>query len=171
MRVYWIGVSLICVLGGMIIWHFGWTLLGLLALIFTGILIVLSLIDWRYQCLPDILTLSLLWLGLVINRYSLFVSLDQAVLGALIGYMALGIVAQLFYRLTGKVGMGRGDWKLFAALGAWFGWQELPWIMAAASLSGLIFFLVLIKMRRCTKNDPIPFGPFLAIFGWVALWV
>ncbi len=159
------------ILGCFIILHFGLTLIALASLLFTGILIILSIIDWKTQCLPDQWTLSLLWLGLLVNIQTLFVPLEQAVLGAVVGYLFLWMIAQLFYFLTGKVGIGGGDLKLFSAIGAWFGWQELPWIMAAASLTGLIFFIGMMKIRDHHKDDPIAFGPFLAIFGWVALWL
>lgn len=138
--------------------------------ILTTILVTLSIIDWRTQCLPDFLTLSLLWIGLLVNLNGYFVPLDQAVLGAVAGYVSLWLIAQTFYYLTGKIGIGGGDLKLFAAIGAWWGWQQLPWIMASASLMGLFTIVWMIKMQGHNPEHPIPFGPFLAFFGWLALW-
>lgn len=165
-----LAIMMTTILSGLIIYHFGWTITGLAALIFTLILILLSFIDLRSQCLPDKLTLSLLWIGLLVNMNTLFVPLEEAVLGAMAAYLSLWVIARLFYFLKGKVGIGDGDLKLFAAIGAWLGWQQLPWIMAAASLSGLILIYWLIKERGYYYDTPIPFGPFLAIFGWLALW-
>lgn len=171
-RYYFIvGIGLMSLSGLLIISHFGWTWHALAALLLTGMLIALGLIDWKIQCLPDGLTLSLLWLGLLLNISSCFVSLEEAVMGAALGYILMSLLAQGFYFCTGKIGLGQGDWKLFAALGAWFGWQPLPEILAAASLTGLIVFFLMVIMGKCNKSDPIPFGPFLSLSGWFMLWV
>ncbi len=142
----------------------------LAALILTTILTLLSLIDWKTQYLPDELTLPLLWIGLLFNIFSCFTSLENAVLGAASGYMAMYILGNGFYLCTGKIGLGQGDWKLFAALGAWFGWQSLPEILALASLIGIIFFCVMMFLGRFKRSDPLPFGPFLSFSGWLMLW-
>jgi len=153
-----------------LVYHFGLTFLCLAALIFTALLLTMIFIDWEHQLLPDCLTLLLLWAGLLVNVQNGFVSLDQAVIGAVAGYLSLWLIVRVFYFFTGKVGMGEGDFKLFAALGAWFGWTILPMLMLIAALSGLIGGLLLLKMRRQGRNTPIPFGPFLALAGWYALF-
>lgn len=138
--------------------------------LFTTILIILSIIDWRTQYLPDIGTLSLLWLGLWLNTSGFFVPMNEALLGAISGYLSLWIITRLFYWKTGKIGMGDGDLKLFSALGAWFGWKLLPEIMAIAAISGLIVLFWKMKRHKHPRNEPIPFGPFLAIAGCCALY-
>lgn len=161
--------GLMILLSFIIIKHFGWAWITLASLVFTGTLIILSLTDWKYHCLPDSLTLSLLWLGLVINVFYFFVPPEKAIVGAATGYLIMYVLAQVFYLCTGKIGLGQGDWKLYAALGAWFGWSSLPEILALASFSGLITFLLMISTGKWTKNEPIPFGPFLAVSGWIIL--
>lgn len=151
--------------------HFGFVWITFGALAFTNILIVLSMIDWQSHRLPDNLTLTLLWLGLLLNVSSCFVSVSNAVLGAAAGYMTMYLFARGFYFFTGKIGLGQGDWKFFAALGAWFGWQALPEILAKASLSGLIVCVLMIFFGKWQKNEPIPFGPFLALAGWTRLFM
>lgn len=151
--------------------HFGITIKGTAACLFTGILIQLSLIDWKHQCLPNVYTLSLILLGLLMNAWALFVSLREAFLGAILAYVILWCITELFRILSGKVGMGRGDLKLFAAIGAWLGWQPLPWVMAASSLSGFFVMAWMIFFRYRNKDEAMAFGPFLAFFGWSALWL
>lgn len=149
--------------------HFGYSWLTFNALILTNILIILSVLDWQFYCLPDLLTLSLLWIGLLVNIFSCFASLEEAVLGAVGGYLTMYLFSQGFYWCTGKRGLGQGDWKLIAALGAWFGWESLPHILAVASLSGGLSFFIMMLLGKLTKNDPLPFGPFLAMAGWFSL--
>ena len=119
--------------------------------------------------LPDSITLPLLWAGILANLNGLFTDLPSSVIGAVVGYLSLWLVFQIFRRLTGKEGMGYGDFKLLAALGAWAGWQMLPLIVLFSSLIGAGVGLVLIILRRMNRNVPIPFGPYLAAAGWVGL--
>lgn len=163
-------IELACgVLSGWVAWHFGfgWPLLG--ALFLTWTLLPLIVIDLDHQLLPDKLTLPLLWLGLVFNLGNSFTGLQSAVIGALAGYLSLWSVYHLFRILTGKEGMGYGDFKLFAALGAWLGWQMLPVIILLAAGTGAVTGIALILSRRLPKGVPMPFGPFLAAAGWIAL--
>jgi len=132
-------------------------------------LIVLTMIDFDHQLLPDDITLPLLWLGLVINSLGLITSLEQAVWGAIVGYAILWGVYWLFKLVTGKEGMGYGDFKLLAALGAWMGWQSLPLIILLSSFVGAVVGLSLIVIKGRDKNIPIPFGPYLASAGFLAL--
>ncbi|MDO5686021.1 MAG: A24 family peptidase [Neisseria sp.] len=148
-----------------IYWHFGWTLAAAGALVFTALVIAMMFIDAQTQLLPDILTLSLLWCGLLINTQGIFTSLPNAVWGAAIGYLSLWLIFQLFKLVTGKEGMGFGDFKLLAALGAWFGVSALPVIVLLSSVVGLIFAMIL----RIKKGQEMPFGPYLAVSGWLIL--
>lgn len=149
--------------------YFGASYTGLAALLLTWTLIALTLIDADTQLLPDNMTLPLLWLGLLLNSQALFTSLESALWGAVFGYLSLWSVYQLFKLLTGKEGMGYGDFKLLAALGAWFGWQLLPIIILLSSLVGAIIGIGMILLKGKDKNIPIPFGPYLAIAGWITL--
>jgi len=157
------------VLAGIVAWKFGFGWPAAAALIFTWILLAASVIDFRHQLLPDDLTLPLLWLGLGVALFGLFADLLSAVIGAMAGYLALWSVYQAFRLLTGKEGMGFGDFKLLAALGAWTGWQYLITIVILSSLVGAVFGLTLILFRRRDRQIPMPFGPFLAAAGWIVL--
>jgi leader peptidase (prepilin peptidase) / N-methyltransferase len=148
--------------------HFGASWLTAALLLFTWALIALTVIDMDHQLLPDNITLPLLWLGLLINSQGLIVPLEQAVFGAMFGYLSLWCVYWGFKLLTGKDGMGYGDFKLLAALGAWLGWQALPVIIILSSLVGAIVGGALILLLGRDKNVPIPFGPYLAAAGWLA---
>ncbi len=152
---------------------FGFTAAGGFALVFTWVLIAGTFIDFDTQLLPDQLTLPLLWLGLFFNLgvwvWSGFVSLPDAVIGAIAGYGALWVVFWGFKLATGKEGMGYGDFKLLGAIGAWLGWQVLPATILIASIAGLSWALFGIVVRRNARSEPIAFGPFLATGGWVAL--
>lgn len=149
--------------------HFGPTAAGLAALLFTGMLIAAAGIDARTTLLPDQLTLPLLWFGLALNVFGVFTDLQSAVIGAIAGYLTLWLVYHAFRLITGKEGMGYGDFKLLAALGAWLGWQALPLILLLASLVGAVVGITLILLRGRDRNIPIPFGPYLAAAGWIAL--
>ena len=150
-------------------WYFPFSPALLGAVIFTWSLIALTMIDIDHQLLPDDLTLPLLWLGLLFNLNATYVSLPEAVIGAMGGYLILWGVYQVFKLLTGKEGMGYGDFKLLAALGAWMGWQALPLIILLSSLVGAIIGIALMVIKRRGKDIPIPFGPYLAMAGWIAL--
>lgn len=151
--------------------YFGINWSGLAALILTWSLIALTMIDIDTYLLPDDITLPLLWLGLIINSFGVFTDLPSALWGAIAGYMSLWLVYQTFKLVTGKEGMGFGDFKLLAALGAWMGWQMLPQIILLSSLVGAVIGIAMIIIRGRDKNIPIPFGPYLAIAGWIAfIW-
>ncbi|MES9832216.1 MAG: A24 family peptidase [Candidatus Thiodiazotropha sp. LLP2] len=152
-----------------IAFHFGFTWVTLAALILTWSLIALTMIDFDVQLLPDNITLPVLWLGLLVNLGNLFTDINSAVIGAAAGYLALWSVYQLFKRITGKEGMGYGDFKLLALLGAWLGWQYLPQIILLSALVGAVVGILLIVVRGRDRNIPIPFGPYLAAAGWISL--
>lgn len=139
------------------------------ALFLTWTLLALSLIDFEHLLLPDLITLPLLWVGLFISIFNIFANSQNAILGAILGYGSLWLVYWAFKLLTKKEGMGYGDFKLLAALGAWFGWQALPFIVLFASSSAAIVGLSLIIFKKHERNTPIPFGPFLAAGGWLVL--
>ena len=151
-----------------LIHHFGLSSVAVLACLLTYALIALSTIDYRTTLLPDSITLPFLWLGLLVNINGTFTDLASAVVGAMAGYLSLWSVYWGFKLLTGKDGMGFGDFKLLGLLGAWLGWQMLPIIIVLSSLAGAIIGLSLIALGR-DKDHPIPFGPYLAIAGWTAL--
>ncbi len=151
------------------IYTFGPTTTGLACLVFTWCLIALTMIDVDTQLLPDNITLPLLWLGLIANYFGLFTSLDSALWGAIAGYISLWSIYWLFKLLTKKEGMGYGDFKLLGALGAWLGWQMLLQIILLSSLVGAVIGISMIVIRGRDRNIPIPFGPYLAIAGWIAL--
>lgn len=151
-----------------VIYYVGVNWNGLAALIFTWSLIALTMIDFDTYLLPDDITLPLLWLGLIANSFGAFTDLPSALWGAVAGYLALWSVYKVFKLLTGKEGMGYGDFKLLAALGAWMGWQMLPQIILLSSLVGAVIGISMIVIRGRDKNIPIPFGPYLAIAGWIA---
>lgn len=152
-----------------LIWHFGVGIAGLFSLVFAYFLIALALIDFDTQLLPDDLTLPLLWCGLLVNSEGIFCSLHSAVLGAAIGYGALWLIYWIFKLVTGKEGMGHGDFKLLAALGAWCGWTILPVIILFSSLAGALVGMSLIWFAKRDRAIPIPFGPYLAIAGLTML--
>lgn len=145
----------------------GWGTLA--ALLLTWVLVALTFIDLDKMLLPDQLTLPLLWGGLLFNLAGGFVPLADAVIGAMAGYLVLWSLYWAFKLLTGKEGMGHGDFKLLAALGAWLGWQALPIVLLLSSLAGAIIGIGLILLRNHHQGKPIPFGPYLAIAGWIAL--
>ncbi|WP_286717689.1 prepilin peptidase [Thalassolituus sp. UBA2009] len=153
----------------LLVYPWGWQLAAML--VFTWLLISMSVIDIDHQILPDTMTLSLLWLGLLVNSQGLFTDLDSAVYGAAAGYLALWSVFWIFKLVTGKEGMGYGDFKLLAALGAWLGVQSLPLIILLSSVVGAVVGIAGIIILGRDKNVPIPFGPYLAAAGWIAaLW-
>ncbi len=151
--------------------EFGVSWETLAALFFTWILIALTLIDLHKQLLPDNMTLPLLWLGIAISFTDMFTDLNSSVLGAIAGYLVLWLVFHIFKIVTGKEGMGYGDFKLLAALGAWCGWELLPQIILLSSLVGAITGIMMIITGLTKRQQPIPFGPYLATAGWIAfLW-
>ena len=161
-------------LGGLLaayaVWHFGLTWKGVSACVLLWTLIALTFIDFDTQLLPDNLTLPLLWGGLVANLFGLFASLQDAVIGAIAGYLALWLVYWLFRLIRGKEGMGYGDFKLLGALGAWLGWQMLPLIVLLSSVVGAAIGITLMVFKGRDHNVPLAFGPYLAIAGGIALF-
>ena len=157
------------VLAGVLVWTFGSGLAGLATLLFLFLLIAMTFIDIDTQLLPDDLTYPLLWAGLLVNLNGTFVPLQDAVIGAAAGYLVLWSVYWLFKLVTGKEGMGYGDFKLLAALGAWLGWQMLPTIILLSSVVGALVGISLIVFAKRGRDKPIPFGPYLAAAGLIAL--
>lgn len=155
---------------GLIAWWFGPTVATAGAMAFVAAMIALTCIDFDTQLLPDDLTLPLLWLGLLLNLQGTFTDLPSAVIGAMAGYLSLWSVYWLFKLVTGKEGMGYGDFKLLAAIGAWLGWQVLPLTILLSSLVGAVVGIALIVLARHGRNVPIPFGPYLAAAGVIALF-
>ena len=157
------------VLAGYIGWRFGFTIAMAGALVFAWALVALTAIDIDTQLLPDDITLPLLWLGLLVNLQRGFAPLDSSVIGAIAGYLSLWSVYWLFKLTTGKEGMGYGDFKLLSAIGAWLGWKMLPIVILLSSLVGAVVGIFLIVFKRHGRNTPIPFGPYLAAAGLIAL--
>ena len=151
-----------------VIYKFGPSLTGLAACLLTWALIALALIDFDTKFLPDSITLPFLWLGLIVNTVGLITVFPNAFWGAIVGYLSLWFIYQTFKLVTGKEGMGFGDFKLLALLGAWLGWQMLPLVIILSSFAGAVIGGTLIALGRDRANA-IPFGPFLAIAGWLAL--
>jgi leader peptidase (prepilin peptidase)/N-methyltransferase len=149
--------------------HFGVSTETLLVLILTWALISLTLIDLDHMLLPDQIVMPLLWLGLLVNINNTFAPLTDAVIGAVVGYMSLFSVFWLFKLATGKEGMGYGDFKLFALFGAWIGWQLLPILILMASVVGAIIGIALMVFKNHQREQAIPFGPYLAVAGWITL--
>jgi leader peptidase (prepilin peptidase)/N-methyltransferase len=166
------------VLSALVAWKFGFGWPALAALVFTWFLIALTCIDLDTQLLPDSLTLPLLWIGLTLALFAsrtggapVPVDLPSSVIGAIAGYVSLWSVYHLFRLLTGKEGMGYGDFKLFAALGAWLGWQMLLPVILIAAAAGAVVGITVLSVRRQHSSTPIAFGPFLAASGWLMLMV
>ncbi len=157
------------IVAGICAWQFGYGVEVIFAVILSWALLTLSVIDLDTQYLPDDITLPLLWLGLAVNLFGVFTTLPAAVLGAICGYGILWLIFQAFRLLTGKEGMGYGDFKLLGMLGAWLGWEALPLIIVLSSLVGAIVGVGLILFRGHDRRMPIPFGPYLAAAGWITL--
>ncbi len=157
-------------LSGFAIWHFGANLAGFGAVLFVWAVIALTFIDLDTQLLPDSITLPLLWAGLLLNLSGTYTDIQSAVIGAVVGYLSLWSVFWIFKLVTGKEGMGFGDFKLLAAIGAWVGWQMLPLTILASSLAGAVVGIALIVFARHGRNIPIPFGPYLAVAALIALF-
>lgn len=162
------------VLSAVVAWKFGFTAFTAGALILTWMLVAMTCIDIDHQVLPDSLTIPLLWLGLLASlahspAAPLPVSTENSVIGAAAGYLSLWLVYQLFKLATGKEGMGFGDFKLLAALGAWLGWKMLPLVILLSAVTGAVVGIMMIVLRGRDRQVPIPFGPYLATAGWIAL--
>ena len=157
-------------LSAFVAWKLGVSWETAAILVFTWALICLTMIDFDTQLLPDQITLPLLWLGLILNLNGMFTSLESAVIGAVAGYLSLWSIYWIFKFVTGKEGMGFGDFKLLAAMGAWMGWEVLPLIIILSSFVGAAIGISIIVIRGRDKNIPIAFGPYLAIAGWIAFF-
>ena len=157
------------VCSAIVAFHFGYGIELGLALLLTWCLIALSFIDIDHQLLPDSIVLPMIWLGLLLSTIGFFCNMESSIFGAIAGYLSLWIVYKGFKLLTGKEGIGHGDFKLLALFGAWLGWQYLPMIILISSLVGTFFGLMLIFFKNHDHSHPIPFGPYLAIAGWLAL--
>jgi leader peptidase (prepilin peptidase)/N-methyltransferase len=150
-------------------WHFGVSLQALAALLFSWCLIAASGIDIGHKILPDNITLPLLWLGLLLGLFNVFVDIEASVIGAICGYLSLWSVFVVFKLVTGKEGMGHGDFKLLAMLGAWTGWKMLFVIVLTSSLVGSVIGITMILLKKTDRATQIPFGPYLAAAGWLTL--
>ena len=170
--------TLTAILAAICAWHFGFGWEALMAIGLSFALVAISLIDADHQIIPDSIVIPLLWVGLIMSLFhplagadTLFIAPQDAIVGAVAGYLSLWSVYQLFKLVTGKEGMGYGDFKLLAALGAWLGWQALPTIILMSAVVGAIIGIALIVFRGRDRQIPIPFGPYLAAAGWITmLW-
>lgn len=160
---------LTAILSIIVAWHFGFGWQAAAGLVLTWVLIALSLIDLDTQLLPDVIVLPVLWLGLIASLFTIFIDSSTSIIGATAGYLVLWSVYHGFKLFTGKEGMGYGDFKLLAMLGAWLGWQYLGVIILLSSLVGAFIGITLISLNKHSRDVPIPFGPYLAIAGWIAL--
>lgn len=161
--------SLTCLLSVIVCWRFGFSLQSGAALIFTWICICLTFIDLDHHFLPDELTLLTVWLGLFFSMFNVFCNSQDAIIGAMTGYLIFAITQYFFGLVTGKVGMGQGDYKFLAGIGAFLGWQMLPFVILLASLSGIVFAIMQMIAKHQYKSVPLPFGPYLAVAGWITL--
>jgi leader peptidase (prepilin peptidase)/N-methyltransferase len=150
-------------------WHFGVSLQTLAALFLSWCLIAASGIDIGHKLLPDNITLPLLWLGILLSLFDVFVDLETSIIGAMAGYLSLWSVFMLFKLVTGKEGMGYGDFKLLAMLGAWLGWQPLLVVILTSSIVGATVGIAMIVLKKTSRGTQIPFGPYLAAAGWITL--
>ena len=158
------------IMSGFIAWHFGYGFITVAAFIFVWSMIALAFIDLDTQLLPDEVTLPLLWIGLLINLGNSFTDISSAVIGAASGYIFLWLIYWCFRIATGKEGMGYGDFKLLAVIGAWFGWKMLPLVILLSSLAAVVIGIVLIIVAKNKRDAPFPFGPYLVGSGFVALF-
>lgn len=151
-------------------WQYGVSYAAMSAMFLSFVLLALVFIDLDVFLLPDNLTLPLVWVGLIVSTFSLFVPSSSAIFGAVLGYLILWMIAKIFYYFTRVEGMGQGDFKLSAAIGAWIGWQLLPWMISIAAVLALIIGGAIVLIKKRALRDPIPFGPFLASSGFIMLF-
>lgn len=151
----------------MVAWHFGFGAQAFAGVVFTWCLVAMTFIDLDKMLLPDQITLPLMWLGLLLSIDPVFVSASDAIIGAAAGYLSLWSIYWAFKLLTDKEGMGYGDFKLLAALGAWLGWQQLPIVILLSSFVGAVIGITYLSIKSKDQSQPIPFGPYLAIAGWI----
>jgi len=157
------------ILSGYVVYQFGWSLQSLTGLLLTWVLVALTFIDFDHQLLPDDIVLPVLWLGLGLSLIPVFSIPVDSIIGAICGYLCLWFVFHLFKIITGKEGMGHGDFKLLSLLGAWFGWQFLPQIVLVSTVIGSVVGICLIVTKKVNKDNAIPFGPYIALAGWIAM--
>ena len=157
------------ILCAVVMLRFGWSLQSLAGIVLTWALVSLSFIDFDHKLLPDEIVLPTLWVGLAMSLVPVFANPSDAIIGAILGYLAFWIVFQIFLRVTGKEGMGYGDFKLLALLGAWFGWEYLPQIILISTVVGSIVGISLMVIKKADKELAIPFGPYIALAGWIAM--
>lgn len=160
---------LTAILSVLVFARFGISITTAMGLLLTWALIPLAFIDMEYMILPDNITIPFLWIGLFISIFFVFQNSTDAILGAILGYLSLASVYWIYKLLTKKEGMGFGDFKLAAMLGAWLGWQALPFILFLSTLMGSLIGITLILLKKQHRNMPIPFGPYLALSGWIAM--
>ena len=167
---------LTAVLAAICAWHFGFGLEALMAIALSCVLVAISLIDVDHQIIPDSIAIPLLWVGLLMSLFhpvagaeTLFIAPQNAIIGTVAGYLSLWSVYQVFKMVTGKEGMGYGDFKLLAALGAWLGWEALPTIILLSALVGSVIGIAMIVFRGRDRKLPIPYGPYLAAAGWITM--
>jgi leader peptidase (prepilin peptidase)/N-methyltransferase len=153
----------------MVVYKFGFSLQSAFGLVLTWVLVALSFIDFDHKLLPDDIVIPTLWLGLGLSLLPVFVNPSDAIIGAIIGYLVFWVVFQIFLKLTGKEGMGYGDFKLMALLGAWLGWPYLPQIILISTVLGSIVGIALMVSKKATRELAIPFGPYIALAGWLAM--
>jgi len=151
------------------LWQFGLSFKFYLSVIFSWCIILQSYIDLAHQIIPDQITIPMIWLGLCLNLENTFTDIHSAVIGAVAGYLFLWIFAKLFHLITKKEGMGHGDFKLLSMIGAWVGWQFLPIVILLSSFTGAILGIIILLIKKQHKNTPFPFGPYLAVAGWLTL--
>jgi len=157
------------VLCAVVMWRFGWSVQSAAGILLTWVLVCLSFIDFDHQLLPDEIVLPTLWLGLAMSLLPVFAGTPQAIVGCILGYLAFWTVFHIFRLLTGKEGMGYGDFKLLALLGAWFGWAYLPQIILISTVVGSVIGISIMVIKKADKELAIPFGPYIALAGWLAL--
>jgi leader peptidase (prepilin peptidase)/N-methyltransferase len=158
-------------LSGLVAWHFGYSIAGFAGLVFVWCMIALAFIDLDVQLLPDCITLPLLWIGLLINLNNVFTDIQSAVIGAVSGYLLLWMIYWGYKLAAGKEGLGRGDFKLLAAIGAWLGWEMLPLVILFSSLTGALAGILLVSLGKQERDASIPFGPYLAGGSFVGLFL
>jgi len=157
------------VLCAVVVWRFGWSVQSAAGILLTWVLVCLSFIDFDHQLLPDEIVLPTLWLGLAMSLLPVFANAPQSIVGCILGYLAFWTVFHIFRLLTGKEGMGYGDFKLLALLGAWFGWAYLPQIILISTVVGSVVGISIMVIKKADKELAIPFGPYIALAGWLAL--
>ena len=157
------------VLCAAVVWRFGWSVQSVAGIVLTWVLVALSFIDFDHKLLPDEIVLPTLWLGIAMSLLTVFAAPQASIIGAVVGYLAFWVVFHIFRLLTGKEGMGYGGFKLLALLGAWFGWQYLPQIILISTVVGSVIGISLMVIKKADKELAIPFGPYIALGGWIAL--